>query len=339
MSNIYYSLKSVKNILRGGKPSQVCIVTSKKLASKLSWAIKEIGISKQNIILVPDGESAKDLKQVENILKKFIALGLDRKSVVIAMGGGSVGDVTGFAASIYLRGIRYIQIPTTLLAQVDSAHGGKTGVNFSSYKNQIGSFYPPTAIILDKRFLQSLSNEQVVDGLGEILKAGLIKDPSILSLLQKEKVSTLPKSQYIETLVRKTVEVKRYYAGRDFKDVGPRQILNFGHTIGHALELKYKISHGRAVLLGMLQELEIAEIMKATPHTVTENLLVLLSTLGVKIEQNLKPDLKTLIHDKKIAGMYLYLPVIEKMGQAKLLKVRFKDFSKTLETRRLDSVK
>ncbi|OGN33912.1 MAG: hypothetical protein A3I39_01470 [Candidatus Yanofskybacteria bacterium RIFCSPLOWO2_02_FULL_47_9b] len=135
MSKILYSLKSLKGLLKKEKPSQVIIVTSAKLASKLGWAIKEIGLSKKDLILIPDGEIAKEWEQMQTLLNKFIERGLDRKSIVIALGGGPIGDVVGFASAIYLRGIKYIQVPTTLLAQVDSAHGGKTGINFLHYKN------------------------------------------------------------------------------------------------------------------------------------------------------------------------------------------------------------
>src|SRR3990167_5590552 len=238
MSKILYSLKSLKGLLKKEKPSQVIIVTSAKLASKLGWAIKEIGLSKKDLILIPDGEIAKEWEQMQTLLNKFIERGLDRKSIVIALGGGPIGDVVGFASAIYLRGIKYIQVPTTLLAQVDSAHGGKTGINFLHYKNQIGSFYQPLASVLDTRLLTHLPREQVIDGLGEIIKAGLIKDSSILALLKREKAATLMRSRRLKKIIEKSVQVKQYYVARDVKDTGIRQTLNFGHTVGHALELR-----------------------------------------------------------------------------------------------------
>src|ERR1035437_1659532 len=253
------SLKSIHKILKVQKPSKVCLVTSKKLSKKLNWAIKEIGIKKPNIIFIPDGEKAKDWKELEKLLSKFIKINLDRKSIVIALGGGTVGDIVGFASSIYLRGIRYIQVPTTLLSQVDSAHGGKTGINFLKYKNQIGSFYLPIATIIDTRLIKSLSKEQIVDGLGEIIKAGLIKDVSILNILNKYNIKTLVKSKGLSKIIDKSIKVKEFFVGNDFKDNKLRQILNVGHTFGHAIELKYKISHGRAVIIGMVKELAFTE--------------------------------------------------------------------------------
>ena len=238
--------------------------------------------------MIPNGEIAKEWEQLEKLLTTFRDLNVDRGSVVIALGGGTVGDLTGFTASIYLRGIRYIQIPTTLLAQVDSAHGGKTGIDFCGYKNQIGSTYDPIAVVLDPRFLKSLEKKQIVDGLGEILKAGLIKDPSILSLLAKERVDTLVQSKRLPTIIRKTIHVKNWYTGKDQKKKGIRQVLNFGHTIGHALELTRHLSHGRAVIAGMLEELRITESMEYTNPSVRQNLMKLLHSLGITVDSSLR---------------------------------------------------
>ena len=159
MPKILYSLSSLSKILKEEKPSKVCIVTSRVLAKKLKWAIGEINLCGGKIIFVPDDETTKEWAEVESLLKRFIKLNLDRNSIVLALGGGTVGDMVGFATAICLRGIRYIQIPTTLVAQVDSAHGGKTGINFLKYKNQIGSFHEPLVTVVDTRFLKSLAEE------------------------------------------------------------------------------------------------------------------------------------------------------------------------------------
>jgi len=320
-TRIFYSLKSIKTVLKETNPSKVCIVTSGRLAQKLGWAIKEIGVSKPHIILIPDGEKAKSWKELEKLLKKFGEIGLDRKSAVIALGGGTVGDTVGFAASIYLRGIRYIQVPTTLLAQVDSAHGGKTGINFLKYKNQIGSFHLPVAIIVDHRFIKSLSEEYVIDGLGEIMKAGFIKDPSILGLLKKHDLGSLVRSRDLPTIIKKSVAVKNYFTAGDFKDNGSRQILNVGHTVGHAIELKYKISHGRAVIIGMLQEFKIAESLGLAPASVRKSFEDLLARLGIRPGTGMKADWKTLSRDKKICGKTIDFPIVVSEGKATLMKL------------------
>jgi len=331
MTKILYSLESVHKIIKENKFSKICIVTSQKLAKKLEWAIEEIGVPKSNIVLLPDGEKAKEWKELEKLLEKFSNLNLDRDSLVVALGGGSVGDITGFATSIYLRGIKFIQIPTTLLAQVDSAHGGKTGINFLGYKNQIGTFQLPLAIIIDKRFLTSLSKEQIIDGLGEIIKAGLIKDCSILTLLKKHNLSNLAQSSDFLKIIKKSITVKNYFTEKDFKDNKTRQILNVGHTIGHAIELKYKISHGKAVIVGMVQEFKLTESLKLTQASVEKTLENILAHLGIKLDVKMKADWKTIIHDKKISGSTIDFPTVEVEGKGKLVKLDLKTLKRAFK--------
>lgn len=313
MPPIYYSLKKITQILRQTDYTKSIIVTSPVLSKKLSWAIKEIGT--KEIVLVPDGEKAKTWNKLEKLLKKFSDLALDRKSLVVILGGGTVGDMVGFACSIYLRGIRYIQIPTTLVAQVDSAHGGKTGINFGGYKNQIGSFYPPTAIIIDHRFLQSLTRAQINDGLGEIIKYGFIKDPSILDDLEKSKIDWY-------SVVQKSIRVKNYFVQRDFKDNNLRQALNVGHTIGHALELKYGLSHGTAVICGMIREFQITEKMYLTKSGVSVRLGNIVHHLNISIPKDIKADPLTIRHDKKVLGDSIEFPVVTSVGKVMVKKMK-----------------
>jgi len=321
MSNIFYSLNSINTILAKAKPSKGCIVTSATLADKLAWAIKEISSADIEIIIVPDGEQAKEWNELEKLLAAFSRSGLDRTSTVIALGGGTIGDLVGFAASIYLRGIRYIQIPTTLLAQVDSSHGGKTGINFHGYKNQVGVFGMPFATIIDIRFIRYLSAEQIADGIGEIIKAGLIKDKSILSILKKETLASLPSSPQLLTLIKKSIKAKLSYTEKDFKDASVRQLLNAGHTIGHAIELKYKISHGRAVTLGLIQELAFTESLGLTGSSVRINLVKLLEHLRIKTDTTMKADWSAIMHDKKVGGSKILFPVIMKEGKSKIVDI------------------
>ena len=308
-------MKTLNKLLKKEQPSSVCLVTSPALAKKLSWAIKEIKVTATSrpikIVLLPDGEKAKEWHELEGLLKKFTALNLDRDSIVIAFGGGTIGDIVGFAAGIYLRGIKYVQVPTTLVAQVDSAHGGKTGVNFLNYKNQIGCLHLPIATSIDHRFLKSLNKEHLIDGLGEIINAGYIKHPLFLKLL-REKSLNLPK------IVDKAIKVKQYYVSRDFKDGADRQTLNVGHTFGHAVELRHKISHGKAVIVGMLQEFAYTESLGLTLPSVRENLISLLEKLDINIDAGLKADWQAVLHDKKVAGAKIAFPVVEKIGKAKL---------------------
>ncbi|HEY4494333.1 MAG TPA: 3-dehydroquinate synthase family protein [Candidatus Paceibacterota bacterium] len=324
MTKILYSLKSIHKIIKENQPSKVCVVTSKQLSKKLAWALKEVEALKPDLIFVPDGETAKEWQELEKLLKKFSLVNLDRNSIVIALGGGTIGDFTGFASSIYLRGIKYINIPTTLLSQVDSSHGGKTGINFLGYKNQVGTFNLPLAVIIEKRFLESLSEENIIDGLGEVIKTGFIKDPSILSILRRHTVSSLVRSPDFLKIIKKSVAVKNYFTGKDLKDNGLRQILNVGHTIGHAVELKYKVSHGRAVLIGMLQEIEFTESLKLTDPSVLKSLKNLLKHLDIDINNKMNAEWGIIIHDKKVTGSHINFPAIIMPGNAKIIRLDLK---------------
>lgn len=320
---VYYSLESIKAVLKDIKPSKITLVSSSYLISNCQWAISKIikaSPSKIKLIRIPNGETAKEWEALGKLLNEFIKAGLDRKSIAIALGGGSVTDSVGFASSIYQRGIRYINVPTTLLAQVDSSIGGKTAINFLDYKNQIGSFHNPVAVIIDSRFLKTLKKEQIIDGLAEIIKAGLIKDPHILEIIKSRNIE-IGKDSLVKELILRSIRAKQYFTKRDPKDKNIRQILNFGHTVAHALELKYRLSHGEAVFIGMIEELKIAERLRETRPEVRFFLEKLLDDFGLILKQ-LKPDWKYILRDKKIIGNEIYLPVIKKIGEAKIIKIK-----------------
>ena len=203
-------------------------------------------------IILPDGDDSKDLKIYNEIITKMIDSNCDRTSVVIALGGGVVGDISGFVASSFMRGIKYYQVPTTLLAMVDSSIGGKTGLNFSKKKNIVGSIYQPVSVVVDPDLLNTLPFSEKVSGLGEIIKYGAIKDHSFLSNLNEwiKDIENFPYTKAIE----RCCQIKAEIVTKDENEADLRRILNFGHTIGHALEshLGYKvIKHGEAVSLGM----------------------------------------------------------------------------------------
>ncbi len=222
-------------------------------------------LSKYNIkkILVPDGETAKSWVVAEQLIGDYVDYGLDRKGVIIALGGGSVGDLAGFTASIYLRGIRLIQIPTTLLGQVDSGIGGKTAVNHSKGKNLIGTFYQPSLIICDTSVIKSLKIRELNAGLAEVIKYGVISDESLITLLENKRKSILKADKYLLTeIVKKCVSIKAKFVEEDEKDSkGKRAILNYGHTLGHVIETlsKHEINHGEAISIGMIAASKIAE--------------------------------------------------------------------------------
>ena len=330
MNKILHSVKDVRKLLREYKPTGICVVTSESLRKRLNWAVKEIGAKRSDIAIIPDGEKAKEWEELAKLLKKFSELKLDRSSIVIALGGGAVGDVVGFAASIYLRGIKHIQIPTTLLAQVDSAYGGKNGINFAGFKNQIGTTHLPLAIVTDLRFIRALPEELLISGLGEVIKSGLIKDTAILKLLEKETLKSLPKSRNLGEIVERAIRVKDYHVKGDLDDRGVRQLLNLGHTVGHALELKYGISHGRAVIIGTLQEMQIAVSLGLTSSKSLEYLCNLLQRLNISVKMDLKPDWEMILHDKKIRGDSIVFPIVDKIGDAKLTLLKLNKLKRSL---------
>ncbi len=213
-------------------------------------------------ITLPAGETSKSLATIEKIITRMLGAGFDRNVVLFAFGGGVVGDITGFTASIYKRGVQFIQVPTTLLAQVDSSVGGKTGVNHPSGKNMIGTFYQPKMVWMDLALLNTLPKREIICGLGEIIKYGIIKDISLFTLIEEniDRILAL-ELDLMQEIIKRCCEIKAEIVASDEQERDQRLVLNFGHTIGHALEaaLGYKkISHGEAVLLGMITESKIA---------------------------------------------------------------------------------
>jgi 3-dehydroquinate synthase len=205
------------------------------------------------VIEVPDGENAKTWETVESVLGQLLAYGLDRKSTIVALGGGTVGDLAGFVASIYMRGINVVQIPTTLLAMVDSSIGGKTAVNHPKGKNLVGSFWQPAKVIIDPVFLESLPIREIRSGLAEVTKYGVIYDYAILDILEEILVEELKGSIMVE-LIAKCAAIKAVYVQQDERDMkGIRAALNYGHTAGHAVEnlSKHRYNHGESVAIGM----------------------------------------------------------------------------------------
>jgi 3-dehydroquinate synthase len=325
----YCVLKMLKPLPKVKKADMVVLVTSLPARDIFNWKIKEIGRMVHpklfKVIIIPDGEKAKTWEALEKLLEKFIRLGLTKKSLVIAFGGGSVSDLVGFACSVYKRGaVSCVNIPTTLLAQVDASIGGKTAIDFKGHKNIIGSFYPPTAIFLIADFLESLGGEQLIDGLGEIIKYGLIKDPLILDLLDSFASAGLEKdsAKILQKLIKRSVAVKKYFVRIDPKDEKERHALNVGHTAGHAYELKYGLSHGRAVLLGILRELQWAEVITKRKSKALAIFKRTMERFGIGLKPGqFKVSRVYISHDKKVSGKKIVLPIIVKIGKVKLMKI------------------
>ena len=260
---------------------------------------------KVSLLTLPVGERAKSLSTVERGYRFLLENNIDRKGLICALGGGVVGDVGGYIAATYLRGIDYIQLPTTLLAQVDSSIGGKVGVNFSGKKNMVGSFYQPSAIIGDVALLKSLPSNEMRNGLAEVIKYGLAMDEELFRLLDQKKGMELNTAELQDTVMR-CCRLKAIIVEADETErTGQRAILNFGHTVGHALEAATKFqgrSHGEAVAIGMVAAARISEqagMLDQSNITKIENLL---SKFGLPIYyQGVNPNdiIETIRFDKK----------------------------------------
>jgi 3-dehydroquinate synthase len=218
------------------------------------------------VLFLPPGEQHKRLAQVERLATELSSAGADRSSLLITFGGGIAGDLGGFLAAIYMRGIDYIQIPSTLLAQVDSSVGGKTGVNLTSGKNLVGSFHHPLSVFADIDLLQTLPNRELRAGLFESIKAGIIRDARLFSFMERNAGAVLRREmKALEYVIAASIRMKADVVGIDERESGLRMILNFGHTIGHAIEAAThyrKLLHGEAIAWGMIGALHLAEMRK-----------------------------------------------------------------------------
>lgn len=270
------------------------------------------------VITVPAGETSKSLSEVEKICDQMVAAGLDRGAFVAALGGGVVGDLAGFVAAIYYRGIPHVQIPTTVVAQVDSSIGGKTGVNSQAGKNLIGSFHQPALVVTDPGALETLPRREFNEGLAEIIKHAIIRDASMLDDLEDPEALDLP------SLVARNVKIKaRIVAEDEFEKLGLRALLNFGHTIGHAIENTAgygRYLHGEAISLGLVAALNLSVEKASLPQEDADRVVELLKTykLPVILPSDLSTDalIAALRRDKKFEAGEIRFVLTEKFGDA-----------------------
>ena len=253
------SSKSIHyDITIGALPSlkfdrKVAIITNPTVSSlHLDRLLEKIDAPQCEVITIPDGETFKTLATVESILAALFEAKFDRKSLLIALGGGVIGDMTGFAASLYQRGIDFIQIPTTLLSQVDASVGGKTGVNTAYGKNLIGAFYQPKAVYIDPYFLSTLPRREFAAGIAEVVKMAVMFDSDFLTYLE---MNDLRQEAVIQEMIRRSVTLKAMVVNQDEKEAGIRAVLNYGHTFGHVIENETSYAtylHGEAVAIGIV---------------------------------------------------------------------------------------
>ncbi|MBI3014662.1 MAG: 3-dehydroquinate synthase [Candidatus Tectomicrobia bacterium] len=292
------------------------------------------------LVEIPDGEEYKTLESVARVYEELFARQLDRGSTLVALGGGVVGDLTGFVAATFMRGIRYLQVPTTLLAQVDSSVGGKTGVNHPRGKNLIGAFHQPAAVITDVEVLRSLSPEEFRSGLAEVVKYGAIADPDFFAFLESSAVAIRVRDEgTLVRIVKRCCEIKASYVEQDEREEsGLRAHLNFGHTFAHALETATSYCayrHGEAVAVGMACAARLSALLNLCGNQEVERLSALLKSLELPVNmRGVTPGAiaEALVYDKKAVEGTLRFILMKTIGQVFLAdSVPFPEVRKILK--------
>lgn len=272
--------------------------------------------------IIPHGEQSKNFQMLSGIYSELLKAGITRSDLIIALGGGVVGDLAGFAAATYLRGIPFIQIPTSLLAQVDSSIGGKVGVDLPEGKNLVGAFYQPKMVLIDPNVLETLPKRYLKDGMGEVIKYGCIKDRELFSLLE-QCGSYENLKEHMTTVIYRCVNIKRNVVEKDQFDKGERMLLNFGHTLAHAIE-QYchytRESHGEAVAEGMYQITKISEEKGFTKEGTTEAVGRMLKMYGLPLKADIPMEnlISAITRDKKNFKNILNLILLKEIGESEI---------------------
>jgi 3-dehydroquinate synthase len=297
---------------QAGLRGKVAVITNPTVAQlyldALDEALRHAGFEVTPILL-PDGEEHKNLRSLTTVYDRLIAERFERKSCLLALGGGVIGDLTGFAAATYLRGVPYVQVPTTLLAQVDSSVGGKTAVNHESGKNLIGAFYQPKLVLIDVDVLRSLPRRELVAGLAEVIKYGIIEHPDLFRLLE-EKVEEIVKldREVLSRIILMSCAIKARVVEADEREDDQRAVLNFGHTIGHALEAAtgyQQFLHGEAIGVGMVKAAALSVQQGFCDQQSYERIIKLVKKTGLPTELPSGVSMRSMIQgmevDKKAA--------------------------------------
>jgi 3-dehydroquinate synthase len=325
------------------KPCKICVVTEDNVdilyADPVTDSLEQAGFCVHKIVFSP-GEHTKSLISVGLLLDFLSEKEFTRSDVVIALGGGVIGDLSGFAASVYLRGIRYVQVPTTFLAAVDSSVGGKTGVNLASGKNLAGTFWQPTLVVFDPMTMDSLAHPMILDGLAETIKCGMIADKSILDYLNASPWHGLPSGRALYDFVQRcaigAIGVKQKLVEEDEKDLGQRQLLNFGHTIGHAIELssRYTVSHGHAVAKGMAIVTRASMVKGWSKEDCLTPLVDLLQKFDFSLDVPYSAGTlaEIALRDKKRKGKTIHLVIPIRPGEGALKPIDVDDLTAFIET-------
>ncbi len=295
---------------------KVLIVTDTGVPKEYSQTVANC--CKEAVVITIDmGEKSKNINSFTHLLEAMVKSGFTRTDCVVAVGGGVVGDLAGFVASTFMRGVDFYNIPTTLLSQVDSSIGGKTAIDFLGYKNIVGAFYPPKAVLIDPDTLKTLPHRQISNGLAEALKMGLTHDPVLFDIFENDNIE-----ENIDTIIERSLKIKKYVVEQDEKEAGLRKTLNFGHTLAHAIESANNLSeyyHGECVAIGMIP-------MCSAP--LRKRLLPILKKLGLPFETHytIKDLLEACHHDKKASGDEITIVFVNEIGTCELKTITFKEY-------------
>lgn len=315
--------RRIRKIFNGEK---IFIITDKNVdkyyGDIVLNSLKKDGFNVSKYCIEP-GEESKSFDTLLEIYDKLLDFKLTRKDLIITLGGGVIGDLGGFVAATFLRGVSFVQIPTSLLAQVDSSVGGKVAVDLPRGKNLVGSFYQPKGVLIDPNVLETLDEKFYKDGMGEVIKYGCIKDKALFNLLNTLN-SRDEVMEHVEDIIYTCCNIKREIVERDEKDTGDRMILNFGHTLGHAIEKYFgfsKFTHGEGVAIGMYLITKLCEEKGLVKEKYSEDIKEILVRYGLPFEVDLK-DRDTIIEaislDKKNMGSRLKVIIMQEIGNAKI---------------------
>ncbi|GAA3743004.1 3-dehydroquinate synthase [Salinactinospora qingdaonensis] len=269
---------------------------------------------------IPDGEAAKDVTVAADLWSRLGQAGFTRSDAIVGVGGGAATDLAGFVAATWLRGVRVVLVPTTLLGMVDAAVGGKTGINTGEGKNLVGSFHPPAGVVCDLATLPTLPSADYIGGLAEVVKAGFIADPTILDLIESDpEGATHPTGRHARELIERAIAVKAEVVSEDLRESGRREILNYGHTLGHAIERveNYTFRHGYAVSIGMVFAAELARLDGRLDAAAVDRHRAILSSVGLPVSYPPEAweQLRTIMRvDKKARGATLRFVLLDAVG-------------------------
>jgi 3-dehydroquinate synthase len=314
--------------LVGAAAAQVLLVHSPSvadLATQVETALLSAGLS---VVRgpVPNGEAAKTVGVADGLWSLLGRRAFTRSDSVVSLGGGAVTDLAGFVAATWLRGVRVVHIPTTLLAMVDAAVGGKTGVNTVEGKNLVGSFYPPAGVLCDLATLATLPREDVASGLAEVVKAGFLRDPAILELIEADPVAALdPRGPALPELIERAVRFKADVVGSDLRERGGREVLNYGHTLGHAIEKveQFRWRHGDAISVGLVYAAELSRLAGRIDDSLVQRHRDLLGAIGLptSYRRDQWPAVRDAMRiDKKARGALLRFVVLDGLARPGLLE-------------------